>query len=119
MKDQMVNVFAAAYDKEEAIQIAALDALAILGREKDYLMVVDLVSNLKTDAARKAGEKAVFEIAKKVTDKTKQAAPILSALPRRRRRQGHDGSHPRPARTRRRQVAGGSAPLPGRRGGAC
>lgn len=82
MKDQMVNVFAAAYDKEEAIQSAALDALAILGREKDYLMVVDLVASLKSDSVRKAGEYAVAEIAKKVPDKAKQAAPILSVLAR-------------------------------------
>ncbi|MBP7933937.1 MAG: hypothetical protein KA354_04740 [Phycisphaerae bacterium] len=82
MRDHMVSVFAAAYDKEEAIQIAALDALAILGRERDYLMLVDLVANLKTDAARKAGEKAVVEVARKVADKSRQAAPILAVLPR-------------------------------------
>jgi hypothetical protein len=73
-------VLNAASDPDESVRIEAAGALAVLGDESAIKTLVDVIVNAKSDAERKAAEKAAVAIAVRSTKKGACAAPVLKAL---------------------------------------
>jgi HEAT repeat protein len=73
-------VLNAASDPDESVRIEAAGALAVLGDESAIKTLVDVIVNAKSDAERKAAEKAAVAIAVRSTKKDACAASALKAL---------------------------------------
>lgn len=70
----------AARSKDEAVRVAAMEALGDVGREADLPAMVNLLVTMDGDDARQAAEDAVVNVCRRIEDDERRTKPVVEGF---------------------------------------